>query len=143
MDSHGDLLRFRGAHLFTPNQPEAEATLGRPLTALSDLENGGRRLLTELSAQAVLITRGREGMTLVARETAATHLPATPGVTAVDPTGAGDTVAATFILAAAAGATLVEAAELANLAAAVVVARMGTAIASADDLLAAIGAGSS
>jgi rfaE bifunctional protein kinase chain/domain len=141
VDSHGDLLRFRGAHLFTPNQPEAEATLGRPLTALSDLESGGRRLLTELSAQAVLITRGREGMTLVARETAATHLPATPGVTAVDPTGAGDTVAATFILAAAAGATLLEAAQLANLAAAVVVARMGTATASADDLLAAIGAG--
>jgi D-beta-D-heptose 7-phosphate kinase/D-beta-D-heptose 1-phosphate adenosyltransferase len=59
-------------------------------------------------------------------------------VTAVDPTGAGDTVAATFTLAATAGASLVEAAELANLAAGIVVARMGTATASAGDLLGAI-----
>ena len=50
-------------------------------------------------------------------------------MTAVDPTGAGDTVAATFTLAGVAGATLVEAAELANLAAGIVVARMGTATA--------------
>jgi rfaE bifunctional protein kinase chain/domain len=138
VDSHGDLLRFRGAHLFTPNQPEAEATLGRELTTLTELERGGRRLLTELAARAVLITRGREGMTLVARESPAVHLSATPGVTAVDPTGAGDTVAATFTLAATAGATLVEAAELANLAAGIVVSRMGTATASADDLLGVI-----
>jgi rfaE bifunctional protein kinase chain/domain len=131
VDSHGDLLRFRGAHLFTPNQPEAEAGLGRQLTTPADVENGGRRLLTELAAQAVLIT-------LVARQTPAVHLPAAPGVTAVDPTGAGDTVAATFTLAGVAGASLVEAAELANLAAGIVVARMGTATATADDLVAAI-----
>jgi len=140
VDSHGDLLRFRGAHLFTPNQPEAEAGLGRQLTTPADVENGGRRLLTELAAQAVLITRGREGMTLVARQTPAVHFPASPGVTAVDPTGAGDTVAATFTLAGVAGATLEEAAELANLAAGIVVARMGTATATAADLLAAIAA---
>ncbi len=41
VDSHGDLLRFRGAHLFTPNQPEAEATLGRPLSTLDALEVEG------------------------------------------------------------------------------------------------------
>ena len=79
VNSHGDLLRFRGARLFTPNQPEAEAGLGRQLTTPADVENGGRRLLTELAAQAVLITRGREGMTLVARQTPAVHFPASPG----------------------------------------------------------------
>lgn len=140
VDSHGDLLRFRGAHLFTPNQPEAEATLGRRFGTLEELEEGGRRLLDDLAAQAVLITRGREGMTLIARDTPTWHLPATPDVTAVDPTGAGDTVAAAFTLAVLAGASLAEAATLANLAAGIVVARMGTATATTQELLAAIAA---
>ncbi|HEX2034592.1 MAG TPA: PfkB family carbohydrate kinase [Chloroflexota bacterium] len=138
VDAHGDLFRFRGAHLFTPNQPEAEAALGRTFQTLQEVETGGHELRASLDARAVLITRGQEGMTLIGPDAQAAHFPATPGVTAVDPTGAGDTVAAAFTLAVLAGATLREAAELANLAAGVVVARMGTATVSADDLLAAI-----
>lgn len=133
VDSHGDLFRFRGATVFTPNQPEAEATLGREFGDLADLEAGGRQLLTGLQAEAVLITRGQEGMTLFEREAPASHLPAS-ATPAVDPTGAGDTVSATFTLAIASGATYAEAAQLANLAAAIVVARIGTATASAEDL---------
>ncbi|MGH2354430.1 MAG: bifunctional heptose 7-phosphate kinase/heptose 1-phosphate adenyltransferase [Chloroflexota bacterium] len=138
VDSHGDLFRFRGATLFTPNQPEAEATLGHTFGTLGKVESGGRQLLAGLEAQAVLITRGQEGMTLVAGDAPAQHLPPSPGVTAVDPTGAGDTVAAAFTLAVAAGASWTEAAELANLAAGIVVARVGTATVGADALLAAI-----
>ncbi len=134
VDSHGDLFRFRGATLFTPNQPEAEATLGRPFDTPADLERAGEELLEGLQAQAVLITRGQEGMSLFARGAPACHLPAVP-IAAADPTGAGDTVAAVFTLAVAAGATYVEAAELASLAAGIVVARVGTATASTDDLL--------
>jgi rfaE bifunctional protein kinase chain/domain len=134
VDSHGDLYRFRGATLFTPNQPEAEAALGRAMATREALEAGGLELLAGLEAQAVLITRGREGMTLLARGAPPRHLPA-PDAPAVDPTGAGDTVAATFTLAAAAGASWEEAATLASLAAGIVVARVGTATATADELI--------
>lgn len=138
VDSHGDLYRFRGATLFTPNQPEAEATLRRSLVDARDVEAGGRELLVGLEARAVLITRGQAGMTLIARDAPSYHLPARQTAAAVDPTGAGDTVSATFTLAVAAGASLAEAAELANLAAAIVVGRVGTATASADELAQAI-----
>ena len=137
VDSHGDLYRFRGATLFTPNQPEAEAALGQPMSTLADLESGGVHLLDGLQAQAVLITRGQEGMSLFQRAAPPHHLPAA-ATPAVDPTGAGDTVSAAFTLAAAAGAALVDAAEIANAAASVVVARVGTATATADDLIRAL-----
>ncbi len=139
VDSHGDLYRFRGATLFTPNQPEAEATLGQRMTTPDELEAGGRQLLDGLQAQAVLITRGLEGMSLFQRDAAPHHLPAA-ATPAVDPTGAGDTVSAAFTLAVAAGASLADAAEIANAAASVVVARVGTATASADDLVHALSA---
>jgi rfaE bifunctional protein kinase chain/domain len=139
VDSHADLFRFRGATLFTPNQPEAEATLGRTLSGLEDVERGGRQLLEGLGARAVLITRGQEGMSLITRDGPARHLPSAE-TAAVDPTGAGDTVAAAFTLGVAAGADFAAAAELASLAAAVVVARVGTVTASAADLVEAIDA---
>ena len=137
VDSHGDLYRFRGATLFTPNQPEAEATLGRELANVEDLEQGGRQLLAGLEAGALLITRGQEGMSLFVEGEAVRHLPASPA-SAVDPTGAGDTVAAAFTLAVAAGASFAAAAQLANLAASIVVGRVGTATATSDELLAAV-----
>jgi D-glycero-beta-D-manno-heptose-7-phosphate kinase len=140
VDAHGDLERFKGAQLFTPNQPEAETSLGEPFVTLADVERGGRQLLASLAAHAILITRGREGMTLVARDAPVRHLPASPGVIAVDPTGAGDTVAAVFTLDVAAGGSLLQAAEIASLAAGIVVARIGTATATGADVLAAIAA---
>jgi rfaE bifunctional protein kinase chain/domain len=138
VDSHGDLSRFRGAALFTPNQPEAEAAAGHHFDDLASLSTAGQQLVVELDARAVLVTRGQEGMSLFTHDDQPHHLPAAPEVAAVDPTGAGDTVAAAFTLAAAGGATLVEAAELASLAAGIVVGRVGTATASATDLTRAI-----
>jgi D-glycero-beta-D-manno-heptose-7-phosphate kinase len=138
VDAHGDLFRFRGATLFTPNQPEAEATLGRAFAGSADLEAAGVELRERLGARAVLVTRGREGMSLFEAGESAVHVPAL-ATNAVDPTGAGDTVAAAFTLAACAGASLRDAAHLANVAASIVVARVGTAVATAADLLRAIG----
>jgi D-glycero-beta-D-manno-heptose-7-phosphate kinase len=137
VDSHGNLQRFKGATLFTPNQPEAEAMLGRALSTAEALERAGAELLTRLEAKALLITRGQEGMSLFRSGTAPTHEP-TYGGPAVDPTGAGDTVAAAFTLAVVAGATMDDAMTLASLAAAIVVARVGTAVATDADLRAAI-----
>ncbi|MGI8423309.1 MAG: bifunctional heptose 7-phosphate kinase/heptose 1-phosphate adenyltransferase [Chloroflexota bacterium] len=137
VDSHGDLERFKGATLFTPNQPEAEATLDRQLPTLAALETGGAELLERLCARALLITRGQEGMSLFRVGSAPAHA-TTFGTAAVDPTGAGDTVAAAFTLAVVAGADLEDAMTLASLAAAIVVARVGTAVASHEDVRAAV-----
>jgi D-glycero-beta-D-manno-heptose-7-phosphate kinase len=137
VDAHGDLQRFKGATLFTPNQPEAEATLGRAMGTLDALERGGAELLGKLEARALLVTRGQEGMSLFQSGHPPLHV-AIHGSAAVDPTGAGDTVAAAFTLAALAGATLEDATSLSNLAASIVVARVGTAVVTTEELRAAV-----
>ena len=137
-DAHGDLLRFKGATALTPNQPEAEATLGRRITSPAELDRAGADLLAGSEAEAVLMTRGREGMALYTHAGAPLQLPAQRREGVADPTGAGDTVAAVFTLALAAGGSSREAAVLANLAAGAVVAKVGTATVSADELLAVV-----
>ena len=137
-DSHGDLTRFRGASALTPNQPEVEATLGRVISSPDELDRAGAELLTRVAAEAVLMTRGREGMSLYVPDDGPLHLPAIHQGEVADPTGAGDTVAAVCALAVAAGATWPEAAVLANLAAGIVVAKIGTATVSAAELAAAV-----
>ena len=125
VDSHGNLARFKGVTALTPNQPEAEATLGESVTNMESLERAGVRLLQMTESEGVLITRGSEGMSLFEREHAPVHLPVsdlTRGTEIFDPTGAGDTVAATFTLALTAGAAMADAAALANIAAGLVVA---------------------
>ena len=137
-DAHGDLLRFKGVTALTPNQPEAEATLGRRITSPAELDRAGADLLAGSGAEAVLMTRGREGMALYTHAGAPLQLPAQRREGVADPTGAGDTVAAVFTLALAAGGSSREAAVLANLAAGAVVAKVGTATVSADELLAVV-----
>ena len=141
VDSHGDLARFKGVTALTPNQPEAEATLGESVSNMGSLERAGERLLQMTESEGVLITRGSEGMSLFERERAPVHLPVsdlTRGTEIFDPTGAGDTVAATFTLALTAGAAMADAAALANIAAGLVVRRLGCATNTPEELLAAI-----
>lgn len=140
VDAHGDLARFRGATIFTPNQPEAEAELGRALVGDAAVAVGARELLDRLEAAAILVTRGQEGMTLVTRGDGghATITVPAPTMAAVDPTGAGDTVAAAFTLAWLAGASSAVAARLATAAAAVAVAHAGTVAVTAEDVREAI-----
>jgi len=140
VDSHGDLARFRGATALTPNQPEAEATLGQAITDRASLERAGAELLVRTEARGVLITRGAEGMSLFERAAPPLHLPVTNLSEVFDPTGAGDTVAATFTLALTAGAEMADAARLANVAAGLVVRRLGCATNTPDELIAAIDA---
>ncbi len=130
VDSHGSLFRFQGVTALTPNQPEAELTLGMTITTLDKLNEAGRRLLAGSGAQGVLITRGSEGMSLFETGQSPLHLPIhrlDHASEIVDTNGAGDTVAATFTLALTAGASMAEAAYLANAAAALVVRRLGCA----------------
>ncbi|HEU5347971.1 MAG TPA: bifunctional ADP-heptose synthase [Ktedonobacterales bacterium] len=138
VDAHGDLGRFQGVTALTPNQPEAEATLGRRIHNRADLEAAGHDLLERTNAQGLLITRGSEGMSLFERGQSPMHLPAFYHGEVADPTGAGDTVAATFTLALTAGATQTEAAVLANIAAGLVIQRLGNATNTPEELMAAV-----
>jgi D-glycero-beta-D-manno-heptose-7-phosphate kinase len=139
-DAHGSLFRFQGVTAITPNQPEAELTLGMSINTLAELNEAGQRLLDGSHARSILITRGAEGMSLFERDTAPVHMPVhrldhTNEI--VDTNGAGDTVAATFTLALTAGADCVEAACLANAAAALVVRRPGCASNTPEELMGA------
>jgi rfaE bifunctional protein kinase chain/domain len=138
VDAHGDLDRFQGVTALTPNQPEAEATLGRRIHDRASLEAAGRELLERTNAQGLLITRGSEGMSLFERNQPPLHLPAFYLGEVADPTGAGDTVAATFTLALTAGASQTEAATLANIAAGLVIQRLGNATNTPEELMAAV-----
>jgi D-beta-D-heptose 7-phosphate kinase/D-beta-D-heptose 1-phosphate adenosyltransferase len=129
---------YRGVGLVTPNQLEAEEATGVRIADERSAEEAGRAILRMLRCRAALVTRGEHGMSLFERGRPPLHV-AAAAREVFDVTGAGDTVIATMALAAAAGATLAEAAVLANAAAGVVVGKIGTAQASPDELLAALG----
>jgi D-beta-D-heptose 7-phosphate kinase/D-beta-D-heptose 1-phosphate adenosyltransferase len=120
-----DFGRYRGATLLTPNRKELEAVVGR-CADHAELLNRGNWLLVDLELQALLITRGEEGMTLLERGHEPLHLP-THAREVYDVTGAGDTVISTLAVGLGAGMGLVDATQLANVAAGVVVGKLGTA----------------
>lgn len=123
--------------VITPNNQEAAEAAGIPIEDEASLTQAGRMLLASIDCRAVLVTRGEEGMSLFMDGGRVTHIP-TVAREVYDVTGAGDTVIATLALALAAGASLEEAAVLANHAAGVVVAKVGTASLSREELLATI-----
>jgi rfaE bifunctional protein kinase chain/domain len=128
---------YAGATLVTPNQIEAEQASQVRLRTADDVRRAVTALRDTFRVEAVLITLGEQGLWLAdgGREG---HLAATAREVA-DVTGAGDTVVAALAAALAAGATSSEAARLANEAAAVVVTRFGTAVATIDDLRTRVG----
>jgi D-beta-D-heptose 7-phosphate kinase/D-beta-D-heptose 1-phosphate adenosyltransferase len=134
-ESH--FYQYRHVSVVTPNVHEASRATRLEIRDLSTLEEAGRRLLHELDCMGVLITRGPEGMSLFRPDREPTHVPVMAREV-YDVTGAGDTVIATLTLAAAAGATLEQAAVLSNAAAAVVVGEVGTASVTAEELALAI-----
>lgn len=140
VDSHGDLFRFKGVTAATPNQPEAALTLRQDIVTDQDLDDAGERLLAGMEAQAVLITRGSEGIALYerGREPYRLAIALADQADVVDPTGAGDTVAAVFTLAVCSGASMRQAAYLGNVAGGEVVRRLGAATLTRDELLAAL-----
>jgi D-beta-D-heptose 7-phosphate kinase/D-beta-D-heptose 1-phosphate adenosyltransferase len=133
----------RHATAVTPNLHEAELMAGIALRDGRQLASAGRRLLAELECCYLVVTRGGEGMTLFeARgsrgQAAAIHEIAAVPRPVYDVTGAGDTVIAVLALAYTSGATMREAAELANLAAGRVVLKFGTSEITPQELLQAV-----
>lgn len=139
-----DYGRYRGAGLLTPNEKELmEASKdGDPRVRDEDvIKLRAESLMRELDFEAMLVTRGASGMDLFEKDGKAinrSHIPAVQGHEVFDVTGAGDTVAAVVALGVAGGLQLVDAARIANLAAAIVVGKIGTAVADRDALIRAI-----
>lgn len=130
-----DFNIYRGADIITPNLKEFEAVVG-PCTSEHDIIAKGQALLRDCDIESLLLTRGDRGMTLIPREGEELHLPA-HAREVFDVTGAGDTVIATLGAAIAAGTKLHDAVALANLAAGLVVAKLGAATVSTAELQAA------
>ena len=127
---------YRGASVITPNHHEAEIATNMRVRTNDDARLAARVFRERAACHAVLMTRGDQGMWLLG-EGAEDSLPATAREVA-DVTGAGDTVIATMALALAAGASLVEAARLANAAAGLAVEKFGPSVVSPADLLRAL-----
>jgi len=127
---------YKGATLVTPNVKEASAAFGKDIIDDASLLDAGKTLLKRLQLSALLITRGEHGMSLfetVNGQAKVTHIP-TVAHQVFDVTGAGDTVVAVCTLALAAGASMIDAARIANCAAGIVVGKVGTANVTTEEL---------
>ena len=135
VDPKTDLSPYRGAALLKPNLREAEELSGVRISGPGDLGRAVERLRKQVGGGAVVVTRGMEGMTLFEGEAAGNGVEvATVAREVFDVQGAGDTAIAGLVLALRAGASLIEAAVIANAASGVVVGKVGTATASADEV---------
>lgn len=132
-----DFAHYRGATLITPNLMEFEAAVGAPCRGEDELVERGLQLITEHDLGGLLITRGEAGMTLLQAAQPPLHLP-TQALEVFDVTGAGDTVISVLAAGLAAGESLPVAMRLANLAAGVVVGKLGTAGVTTQELQSAL-----
>jgi len=127
-----DFGKYRGATLLTPNLHEFEQVMGA-CESEEDLVAKGRLLIKELELEALLVTRGEHGMSLIRADEAELHIPARAR-DVFDVTGAGDTVISVLGAALAAGSGLPEAVALSNIAAGLAITRVGTVAVSGPEL---------
>jgi len=124
---------YKNVSLITPNVTEASIASGIEIRDEKSLISAGKALLKKISCEAALITRGEHGMSLF-KGNKVVHIP-TVARDVYDVTGAGDTVIAAFSIAYVAGASMEEAAVIANHAAGIVVGEVGTAVATQEKLM--------
>ncbi|MBD1401022.1 bifunctional D-glycero-beta-D-manno-heptose-7-phosphate kinase/D-glycero-beta-D-manno-heptose 1-phosphate adenylyltransferase HldE [Pelovirga terrestris] len=135
IDPKGDNYdKYQGATLLTPNRKEAQIASGIVITDEQSLLRAGRLLLTNLQLDALVLTRSEEGMSLFSRDGSEIHLP-TEAREVFDVSGAGDTVLALLGLGLGAGLSLADTARIANLAAGIVVGKVGTSTVSSEELI--------
>jgi len=136
---YNDFSAYEGAHVITPNHHEAQKAAGMEITNGNDLERLSENILKKHDFQAMLVTRGEEGMSLFenGRQIVHTYF-AAQAKEVYDVTGAGDTVIGVLALSLAAKANLKEATCLANVAAGIVVGKIGTSTVSREELIKAL-----
>lgn len=132
-----DYSKYQGATCLTPNRKEAEAASGVPIHDDASLQQAADTLMSRLGLDNLLITRSEEGMSLFCGNGETVHIP-TVAREVFDVTGAGDTVLALLACGLAGGLTLAEAAHLANIAAGIAVAKLGTSTVTPAEIIAAV-----
>ncbi|WP_027389633.1 bifunctional D-glycero-beta-D-manno-heptose-7-phosphate kinase/D-glycero-beta-D-manno-heptose 1-phosphate adenylyltransferase HldE [Chrysiogenes arsenatis] len=129
-----DYSLYRGATTITPNRKEASLASGIAIHSPQTLQQAGEKLLHELDLEVMTITRSEEGMSLFFPGGAVEHIP-TMAREVFDVSGAGDTVISVMAVAHACGLPFVDCARLANAAAGVVVGKLGTSVATPEEIL--------
>jgi D-beta-D-heptose 7-phosphate kinase/D-beta-D-heptose 1-phosphate adenosyltransferase len=132
-----DFDRYRGATVLTPNRLELQQASGRNCVAPEEVVEAAQSILDRNICEYLVVTRGKDGMSVIGSEALAVHLPTTARQV-FDVSGAGDTVVATISLGLAAGGTIVAASELANIAAGIVVGKRGTATVTTGEIIAVL-----
>ena len=141
IDSRHRVKEFQGVTLSTPNLAEAEEAVARKISNHTELEEAGKRLLGETGAELILITLGDQGMALFCPHSGMQLMPAHNRLEVFDVSGAGDTVVAAITLGLLAGMEPLEAAKFANIAAGLVVRKLGTATVSLTEIKEHLGLG--
>jgi D-beta-D-heptose 7-phosphate kinase/D-beta-D-heptose 1-phosphate adenosyltransferase len=129
-----DLRKYTGATVLTPNRLELQAACGFECATDEAVESAARPFLDNDICDAMVVTRGKDGMSVIAKGQPAVHL-RTMARQVFDVSGAGDTAVAAMSLGIAVGADIVSAATLANLAAGIVVGKLGTAVVTVSELI--------
>jgi rfaE bifunctional protein kinase chain/domain len=129
----GNFECYRGVDVITPNHYEAGAFSRIEIMDEDTLIRAGRQMLEELDCGTVLVTQGKDGMTLFEKDGEISHIP-TVAKKVFDVTGAGDTVISTFCLGLASGMDMKSAAVISNFAAGIVVGEVGTTTVKVDEL---------
>jgi rfaE bifunctional protein kinase chain/domain len=132
-----NLRAYRPATVVTPNVLETELASGISIANQRDLVRAGKKILAQSGIEHLLVTRGEEGMALFEGSKRVTYIP-TVAREVFDVTGAGDTVISTLSLGLVSGLSMLQAAVLANIAAGIVVGKLGTASVTPDELIASI-----
>lgn len=128
-----DYSKYRGTTLITPNLLEAEVATGIKVADEASLIRVGKKLLSSVRSEYVIVTRGKDGMSVFSKKGNISHIPAIPREV-FDITGAGDTVISTIALSLSAGAPIETAAVLSNYAASIKVGKIGTVPVEAEEL---------
>lgn len=128
---------FSPITLITPNHHEVEKIMAHACLDDSEVDKAGRKIFQKITTKYIIIKRGEHGMTVFEKGRKSLHIPSLAREV-YDVSGAGDTVIATASLALLSGATILEAAYLANTAAGIVVGKIGTATATSAELLKAL-----
>lgn len=132
-----DFTRYRGATLLTPNRREMGDAMQMAVDGDDGVEKVSRQVIDKCGVEGVVCTRGAEGMSVVPASGAVEHIPAAAREV-FDVSGAGDTVVATLAASIASSLSWTDAARLANVAAGIVVGKVGTAVAYASDIVRAL-----
>lgn len=128
-----DYSKYLGINVLTPNQSELERTSHIEIVNNGDLEMAARLITEKCGNDAILVTRGKEGMSLYERNGKIIHIP-TEAREVYDVTGAGDTAICLFGIALFSGASRTEAARLANIGAGIVVGKVGTSVVKQEEI---------